>query len=141
MGLDEFRKLCQREVNKTIAIYQGFICDDRWEYNQNAMRDGKSSVHYGNLSLIKRGEDKFHVIGWNPFNSNGDAFKLMVDFGMYNLDFDGKDTREAREEVIYRAYQIADAHLKATAKRILIQTGDVEKEFELRENKPCERLG
>lgn len=129
MEIEEFRKLCQRDVNRTIAMYQGFICDDRWEYNQNAMREGKGSMHYGNLSLVKRGTDKFHVIGWNPFNSNGDAFKLMVHFNMQGIDFDDLDMREAREQVVFRAYKIADEYFMRINTPV-IQTREIEENFD-----------
>lgn len=128
LTIDDFRKLCQREVNKTIAMYQGYICDELWQYNQNAMREGKGSMHYGNLTLARRGSDKLHVIGWNPFNSDGDAFKLLVYFNMQGIDFDDLDSREAREKVVFNAFLIADTYIKSI-KSPVIQTREIEDRF------------
>lgn len=104
MNIEEFRKLDKREVNKTIAKKLGFICDDKWEYNQNAMRDGEESKSWANLTLVK-GDDysRFSHIGWNPFTSCGDALGLIIDFGLI-LDLSLLTREEAREKIAFASY-------------------------------------
>lgn len=104
ISFDEFKKLDKREVNKTIAKKIGFICNDDWEYNQNAMRDGKESRSWANLTLLRNPDDKyFSHIGWNPFDSGDSALGLIIDFGL-QLDLSGFKRSEAKEFITYRAY-------------------------------------
>lgn len=104
MGFEEFLRLDRREVNKVIARNLGYLCNDSWEYNQNAMRDGKDSDSWANLTLLRHPDDKhFSHIGWNPFNHNGNAFELLTLFDL-NLNLFGFDLKTAREFVVYSAY-------------------------------------
>lgn len=104
LSFDDFKKMDKREINKTIAEKLGFICDDNWEYNQNAMRDGKESRSWANLTLLRNSDDKyFSHIGWNPFDSADSALGLIIDFGL-QLDLTGFKVCEAKEFITYHAY-------------------------------------
>lgn len=104
MTFNEFIKLDKREVNKTIARKLGFVCNDNWEYNQNAMRDGINSRSWANLTLMKNKDDNsFSHIGWNPFDSGDSALGLIIDFGL-ELDLGGFSRKEAKEVIVYKAY-------------------------------------
>lgn len=104
MTFNEFIKLDKREVNKVIARKLGFICNDNWEYNQNAMRGGIESSSYANLTLLRNQDDNcFSHIGWNPFDSGDSALGLIIDFGL-QLDLQGFTRKEAKEVIVYKAY-------------------------------------
>ena len=104
MDFKQFENLNKREVNKTIAKKLGFICNDNWEYNQNAMRGGIESSSYANLTLLKNKDDKyFSHIGWNPFDSGDSALGLIIDFGL-TPDLKGFSRKEAKEFIVYLAY-------------------------------------
>lgn len=104
MTFNDFMKLDKREVNKTIARKLGFICNDNWEYNQNAMRDGVKSSSWANLTLLKNKDDAhFSHIGWNPFTSGDSALGLIIDFDLV-LDLGGFTRAEAKEFIVYKAY-------------------------------------
>ena len=107
ISFDDFRDLDKREVNKKIAAHLGFECDDSWEYNQNAMKDGVNSPHYANLTLARKGADRFTSIGWNPYQCGDAAFGLMVDMNL-TVSFNGLDRSDARLAVVYAAYQQLD---------------------------------
>ena len=100
----DFEKLDKREVNKIIARKLGFICNDNWEYNQNAMRGGVESSSWANLTLLKNKDDThFSHIGWNPFTSADSALGLIIDFDLV-LDLGGFTRSEAKEFIVYKAY-------------------------------------
>lgn len=103
LTFEQFKELNKREVNKSIVRKLGFECDDSWQFNQNAMRDGIESKYYANLTIAYPGSDKFHVIGWNPYNSYSDAFCLMCDMNL-GMPAVFKDKEEARLLIVYYAY-------------------------------------
>ena len=102
MNFEYFKKLEKREVNKSIAKKLGFVCDENWEFNENATKHGVDSLYYANLT-IRNSKNDSSIVGWNPFTSSADAFNLMIDMNLgMPAVFEGRE--DARNLIVYYAY-------------------------------------